>query len=345
MATKTVSVLTGGSNLHQTSATEINNIATDFIAQGVVGGIGLNTGSGGTGSFAPNAQASPGMSIRVSSGQAYVTGTPTGGTSQTVRVSMDTFEDVTIASNSTGGTRYDWVYIKLDADKMVNPAVDASDVATLVTSRSTSSSTDNGTPPTYGYCIAVVTVANGASSITNSNITDSRTVTGAVRVAQSGTVPYQSLPTGAVIQVATYTTSSVATGTTLIPQDDTIPQSSEGDQYMTLAFTPKYSTSTLVIQVKADVASSTAGNPMIMALFQDSTASAIAATNNYEATANAVHTLLINHSMTAGTTSSTTFKVRIGLTNAATLTFNGSAGARRLGGIINSSIIITEVKA
>lgn len=189
MATKTVSVLTGGTNSHQTSATEVNNIATDFIAQGVVGVIGLNTGSGGTGSFAVSAQASPGMSVRVTQGQAYVTGTPTGGTSQTVRVSMDTFEDVTIAANATGGTRYDWIYIKLDPDKMVNPAVDASDVATLLASRSTSSATDNGTPPTYGYCLGVVTVANGASSITNANITDSRKRTGANMISDAVTIP------------------------------------------------------------------------------------------------------------------------------------------------------------
>lgn len=345
MATKLVSVLTGGTNSHQTSVTEVNNIATDFIAQGVVGTIGLNTGSGGTGSFAVSAQASPGMSVRVTNGQAYVTGTPTGGTSQTVRVSMDTFEDVTIAANATGGTRYDWVYIKLDADKMVNPAVDASDVATLMTSRSTSSATDNGTPPTYGYCLGVVTVANGASSITNSNITDSRTQTGTTRVAASGTVAYQSLPSGSVVQAATYTTSAVATGTTLIPQDDTIPQITEGDQYMSLAFTPRATTSTLIIQVKADCTSSAASNPLIMALFQDSTANAIAATSSYEAVATAGHTIILNHAMTAGTTSSTTFKVRIGQTNAGTLTFNGAGGLRRFGGVINSSIIITEVKA
>lgn len=179
MATKLVSVVTGGSNSHQTSSAEINGIATDFISQGVVGAVSNTSGvAPATGAFAVNAIGTPNMSVRVTNGVAYVTATPTGGTSQTFRVTMDSTEDVTIAANATGGTRYDWIYIKLDADKLVNPAVAADDVATLVASRSTSSSTDNGTPPTYGYNIAVVTVANGASSITNSNITDSRTQTG-----------------------------------------------------------------------------------------------------------------------------------------------------------------------
>jgi len=180
MANKICSVVTGGSNSHQTTSAEINGIATDFISQGVVGAVSNTSGvAPATGAFAVNAIGTPNMSVRVTNGVAYVTATPTGGTSQTFRVTMDATEDVTIAANATGGTRYDWIYIKLDADKLVNPAVDASDVATLTTSRSTSASTDNGTPPTYGYAIAVVTVANGASSITNANITDSRTRTGA----------------------------------------------------------------------------------------------------------------------------------------------------------------------
>lgn len=189
MANKICSVVTGGSNSHQTTSAEINGIATDFISPGVVGAVSNTSGvAPATGAFAVNAIGTPNMSVRVTNGVAYVTATPTGGTSQTFRVTMDATEDVTIAANATGGTRYDWIYIKLDADKLVNPAVDASDVATLTTSRSTSASTDNGTPPTYGYCIAVVTVANGASSITNGNISDSRVRTGANSVPSTALV-------------------------------------------------------------------------------------------------------------------------------------------------------------
>lgn len=184
MATKIVSVLTGGTNNHSTTSEEVNAIATDILSDGVVGAISATSGvAPTTGSFAVNAQGTPNMTVRVSAGQAYVTGTPTSGNSQRVRVSMATYEDVVIAANSTGGTRYDHIYIALDAAKMKDPAVDASDVATLVASRSTSSSTDNGTPPTYGYKLAVVTVANGASSIANASIADSRSQTGATALS------------------------------------------------------------------------------------------------------------------------------------------------------------------
>jgi hypothetical protein len=79
-----------------------------------------------------------------------------------------------ISANSSGSTKYDWIYLKVDATKANNPASDASDVTALYTSRSSSNTTDNNAPPTYGILLAIVTVANGASSITNANIADSR---------------------------------------------------------------------------------------------------------------------------------------------------------------------------
>jgi hypothetical protein len=174
------SVLQGGANNHETTSEEINYHATDFISEGVVGAVTNTSGvAPATGAFAANAQGTPDMTIAISAGVAYVQATPTGGSSQTLRVRNTASANITIASNSSGSTKYDWVYIKVDPDKAKDPNSAASDVATLVVSRSTSSSSDDGTPPTYGYPLAKVTVANGASSITNGNIADIRTVTGA----------------------------------------------------------------------------------------------------------------------------------------------------------------------
>ena len=53
--------------------------------------------------------------------------------------------------------------------------------------------------------------------------------------------------------------------------------------------------------------------------------------------------IVFSHFMTAGTTSETTFKVRAGFNASGTTTFNGSGGARRLGGVFASSITITEI--
>jgi hypothetical protein len=109
---------------------------------------------------------------------AYVDGTPSSQGEQTFRVKNSASSNVTISANSSGSTKYDWLYIKLDATTLNNPNSAGDNVATLVTSRSSSSSADDGTPPTYGYCIAVITVANGATSITNGNIRDERVRSG-----------------------------------------------------------------------------------------------------------------------------------------------------------------------
>lgn len=343
MATKTVSIVTGGNNNATVTASEINALATDFIADGVVGAISLNTGSGGSGSFAVNAQGTPDMTVRVSAGQLYCAATPSGGTSQRVRVSMDTYEDVTISANSTGSTRYDFVYAVISASALANPGANKDDVVTLTTSRSTSASTDNGTPPTYGYKLAVVTVANGASSITNSNITDSRTRTGANYSATGADISSAQVAAGMPVQIVSTNYSAVATGTTIIPLDDTIPQNTEGTEFMSQAITPKSATNTLIIEATWYGSNSVTGET-IAALFQDSTANALAAVSKYMLTATGRNILTIRYSMTAGTTSSTTFKVRVGGDTAGTVTMNGFSGARKFGGITLSSIKITEVK-
>lgn len=172
----TVGILTGGANSHTTSSEEANAYGTDFVSEGVVGTFTNTAGvAPATGAFAVNATGTPDSNIQVSSGVAYVTGTPTSQNSQTFRVKNSSTATVAISANSSGSTKYDWVYIKLDATKLNAPAVGADDVATIATSRSSSASSDDGTPPTYGYPIAVVTVANGFSTITNGNIRDIRT--------------------------------------------------------------------------------------------------------------------------------------------------------------------------
>jgi hypothetical protein len=191
-----VSLLTAGTNSHEESSENANGIATDFTSQGVIGAITNTSGvAPATGAFAVNAQGTPDMTVAVSAGVAYVTGTPTSQNSQNFRVRNTASSNVTISSNSSGSTKYDWLYISLDASKLADPAVNGDDPATLVVSRSSSSSSDDGTPPTYGYCIAVITVANGAASITNGNIADSRVLATSV---QDGSIDAGALATNAV---------------------------------------------------------------------------------------------------------------------------------------------------
>ena len=151
------------------------------------------------------------------------------------------------------------------------------------------------------------------------------------------------LPAGTVVQVVNVQDGAVATGTTVLPYDDTIPQNTEGDEYMTLSITPKYADSKLKIDVFW-AGSINVTTIVAVALFQDTTADALAVANNRHSTASYPHQIGFTHWMTSGTTSSTTFKVRAGPASAGTTTFNGASSARLYGGVLASSITITEIK-
>lgn len=144
-------------------------------------------------------------------------------------------------------------------------------------------------------------------------------------------------------QIVSTQTTAVATGTTQIPTDDTTPQNTEGDEYMTRAITPKSASSTLVIDVTIVLASSQTSRTMTVALFQDSTADALKAVPEGINAADNPVTVRLQHVMTSGTTSATTFKVRAGINGAGTVTLNGASATRLYGGVAGSSIVIREV--
>ncbi|MCK5608536.1 hypothetical protein KAR91_42030 [Candidatus Pacearchaeota archaeon] len=146
-----------------------------------------------------------------------------------------------------------------------------------------------------------------------------------------------------LIQEVNITDGAVNTGTTTIPSDDTIPQNTEGDEYLSLAITPTNANSKLVIEASINVQNSVSNATNIMALFQDTTASALAAVLATQVQTDGDQ-LYLRYEMVAGTTSATTFKIRSGGSSAGTTTFNGSGGARKLGGVIPSSLTITEIE-
>jgi hypothetical protein len=149
---------------------------------------------------------------------------------------------------------------------------------------------------------------------------------------------------GKVVQVVNVMDGAVATGTTILPSppDNTIPQITEGDEYMTLAITPANASNKLKIEVVVIAGSSVAGW-MGVALFQDATSDALGWNGAYDETATAFSSMPFTHYMTAGTVSSTTFRVRVGGKSAGTTTFNGQNGSRIAGGVASSSITITEI--
>jgi len=188
--------------------------------------------------------------------------------------------------------------------------------------------------------IAAANLAN--DSVTTTKIADSNVTT--AKIADAA-ITSAKVATGMPVQVVNATYSAVATGSTVIPLDDTIPQNTEGTEFMSLSITPKSATNILVISIIFYCSSSLSVIDTTVALFQDSIASAIAVTGVTSAGVNYRTILPLTHTMTAGTTSSTTYKVRVGPSSAGTITMNGASGSRYYGAIPKSSIIITEYKA
>lgn len=143
-----------------------------------------------------------------------------------------------------------------------------------------------------------------------------------------------------VQQVSTIT-GAANTGTTTIPIGDSIPTSSQGTQFMSLAVTPQNTANKLRIDVVL-IASMSVTEYINVALFQDSGSAAISTAVQFAGVATGPQTVSFSFEMTAGTVSATTFKVRAGPSTAGTMTFNGASGTRIFGGTLASSIIITE---
>ena len=185
------------------------------------------------------------------------------------------------------------------------------------------------------------TLNNNGNAYLTVSASDVVSLTNPLPVASGGTGA-TSLALGKVVQVVNVQTGAVATTTTAIPLDDTIPQNTEGGEFMTLAITPTSATSKLRIDVVGNGSCTDSAATMAFALFQDSTAGALAVAGVVPF-ANRINNVIYTHYMTAGTTSATTFRVRGGGHYSGTATFNGWGGNRKWGGVYSSSITITEI--
>ena len=193
------------------------------------------------------------------------------------------------------------------------------------------------TTPADGDLIPIVDVSTSATKkTTRTNLFKNPPLA-------DSSIDFNMISPGMVVQESISSFTAVATGTTVIPLDDTIPQITEGIEFMTLVFTPKSATNILVIEANVMLASSVANN-LIAALFQGATANALAVGLSNNQTANSARIVNVTHSMVAGTTSGTTFRIRGGGNAAGTTTFNGASAARLFGAITKSTFKITEYK-
>jgi hypothetical protein len=146
---------------------------------------------------------------------------------------------------------------------------------------------------------------------------------------------------------ATYAANAALS--TIIPLDDTIPQSNEGTEIVTASITPQATTNRIRVTFtgQAHGSGTVDAQRAIAALFQDSVADALCATathvNSNEGSSvdePAILSLTFEHS--PATVSAVTYKIRVGA-NSGTVRMNGTASARWFGGVSIASLVLQEV--
>lgn len=151
-----------------------------------------------------------------------------------------------------------------------------------------------------------------------------------------------SVVAGAVVQSKINEGNTFQTINQVISQDDTIPQSTEGTELITVSITPQAIGNKLRVRVLIPYATSSS-NGFIAALFRDADTDAMAATISYSAAGVAVGYAEIVHEVLAGSLAATTFKARVGVT-AGSAGICG-AGSRLFGGVYRYSIEVEEIAA
>jgi hypothetical protein len=145
---------------------------------------------------------------------------------------------------------------------------------------------------------------------------------------------------GTVVQTLYGEYTANANITSIIPVDDTIPQNTEGTEILAVSITPRFATSTILCRFQGQGQMSVVGSGSA-ALFRGATIGAIAANRvNFEQPS----WLGLEYMDSPATTSSTTYRIRVGPSAAGTLRLNGSQAARAFGGVARATLLLSEIK-
>jgi hypothetical protein len=150
-------------------------------------------------------------------------------------------------------------------------------------------------------------------------------------------------PMGRVIQMVTGNINA-SSGTTTIPNDNTVPTNTEGNQIWTTTFTPLSATSTIIVRFTVTVNSGTANIPVVGCVFENTTNRGAAVVRCITATTTTGigYNLTLDVAWASGSTIAKTISARVGGLAAATIYTNTHATAF-LGGALVSQYTITEV--
>jgi len=288
-----------------------------------------------SGTNAISAKASPTITEYVN-GQEYRFQVPSANTGQmSLNIDLVGFKDITdsLVGLATAG-QWISVYFNSTTDKFYTASTD-----NFASPRPFGNTTPNTIKATTAEFTTSIKKTGGAVIIT---LGDTETLDNSdVKIPTNNTV-LEAIAKAGVLQTVQTDFGTLAITSANIPDTTTVPQSTEGAEFMTQPITPKNAASTLYIEVHIS-GSCDSADSQIGALFKDSATSAIAGCHVNQSTGNQVGNMSFNKKIVAGSTSVQTFRVRCGGVTG-TYRFNGNdSGVQSLGGISQSSIKITEV--
>lgn len=150
-----------------------------------------------------------------------------------------------------------------------------------------------------------------------------------------------------IVQIVQTESAAYANGSTSFPYDDTIPQITEGTEVFTVAITPTYANSKLLIEACVRLGGHSGSNADwdgAVAIFRDSTANAIVSAYTRDGLDGGMMDCKLSTLIDASSTNATTFRVRVGSPNYAWSLNHYESGARLFGGTNTSYIRVTELK-
>jgi len=170
---------------------------------------------------------------------------------------------------------------------------------------------------------------------TNLSVTGTVTATGAAFVGAND------MP-GHTIQTVRTLSSALATSTTAIPWDDSIPQKNEGALFSTCAITPTATNNLIVVQGVAHMGAAAGSVVNTMCIFSGTASNAVATANVYSGAHPTVGNAVAYFVEAATSTATITYTARYGTHDGTAVNLNGYNTAVTYN-TMNSGLIVSEV--
>lgn len=170
------------------------------------------------------------------------------------------------------------------------------------------------------------------------------TVADAYRKVTLATLQGLMVGPGGVIQTSYSEYTANSNLTAIIPQDDTIPQNTEGTQIITSSITPIFTASRILVRFQGQWAPGVANVTTSAALFRDAAASSLCAVAVSQSGGNFCTPIAFEYLDSPSSISLLTYNVRVGPASAVTIRFNGSTASRQFGGVSRTTLTLQEIK-